>query len=615
MARVVGMVTVLLAAALISCGTQQSPQEDVDTAGQAVDRYISALGGRERLESLRTVHTKDSIRMAGLPGTVESWYTRSPFRGRTVVEVGPVHQQVLMLGDSVWSVDRNGRITAGDPQARAEAEMARLTMFYDVFLDPEGRISLAGDTTIAGEEAVGLRVDCEQPFTVYLSREDWLPVLQSTEIMGMRALSYPSGYREVDGLMVPDGTRDTLPAMGQAIVTSNILTELDRPVPDSVFSLAPGEVDWELAESGEPFPFMLSGEHIYIDGTVAGREATYLLDSGAGATVIDSVLAGELGLEPVGEFAAQGVGGTSSFSFVEVPEYRLGPAVIRDQKLAVMSLDLRFYPSTGVHIGMVVGYDLLSRFVTMIDYGAERMALYDPDGFHYDGDGRELPVEQSMSLLSFDAVLEDSIPVRLLLDTGAGGSLHLTPSFFESNPGFLEDRRVLQTTVEGVGGEDTAAVFRAGELKIAGYSVPAGLCSRFPGTAALEEYDGIAGTRVLARFRLWLDYDRQRVILEPSALFEEGLPEDFTGFGVRIREGELVVNRVLEGSPAARAGLAEGDVLVSLQGVAMGPSNLDTLNRLLPHSPGRSVDLEVSRDGTLRRLTLESAPILPLDRP
>lgn len=611
--RVLGILSFSLGTALMACGGQQPSHYGTDTAGEAVERYVSALGGRERLESLESVHTRDSIHMAGLSGTVESWYTRSPFRGRTVVEVGPIRQEVLMLGDSVWSLDRNGRITPGDPQARTEAEMARLTMFYDVFLEPEGRISLAGDTVIEGDSAVALAVDARQPFTVYLSRTSWLPVMQSTQVMGMRAASYPGRYEETDGVMMPTRTVDTLPAMGRGIRTSSILIELDRELPDTLFDLTPGGADWELPSSGEPFPFTLSGEHIYIDGRVAGREATYLLDSGAGATVLDSALAEELGLEPVGDFAAQGVGGSSSFSFVEVPEYRLGPAVVRGQKLAVMNLDERFYPSTGMHIGMVVGYDLLSRFVTMIDYAEERMVLYEPGDFRYEGDGRDLPVEQSMSLLSFQAVLEDSIELRLLLDTGAGGSLHLTPAFFEANPGFLDSREALETTVEGVGGEDTALVFRAGDLEVAGYTVPAGLCSRFSGTAALEEYDGIAGTRILARFRLWLDYDRRRVVLEPSGLFEDGLPEDVTGFGVRVREDRLVVNRVLEGSPADLAGLREDDVLVSVGGVEVDPSNLHTLNRLLPHRPETTLDLVVRRGDVRRELTLETASLLPLD--
>jgi hypothetical protein len=596
----------------VSCGSGE-PSGRVGSAEEAVERYVSAAGGRERLESLSSIHTRDSIRMAGLAGTVESWYTRRPFRGRTVVEIGPVRQEVLMLGDSVWSLDRNGRVTPGDPQARTEAEMARLTMFHSVYLEPEGRISLLGDTVIEGDSAVGLQVDAQQPFRLYLSRESWLPVMQSTEVMGMRALSYPGDYREVDGVMVPGSTRDTLPALGQGIRTRSILAELDEPVPDTVFALAGGDADWELESPGERFPFTLSGEHIYIDGTVTGREATYLLDSGAGATVIDSALAAQLGLDAVGEFAAQGVGGTSSFAFVEVPEYRLGPAVISGQKLAVMPLDARFYPSTGMHIGMVIGYDLLSRFVTMIDYGAGEMALYESEGFDYDGDGRELPVEQSMSLLSFRATLEDSIELRLLLDTGAGGNLHLTPSFFESNPGFLEDRQVVESTVEGVGGEDTALVFRAGTLELADYRVPAGMCSRFSGTAALEEYDGIAGNGILSRFVIWLDYDRSRVILEPSSLFDEGLPADHTGFGVRIRGGELVVKQVLEGSPADMAGLREGDVLVSLEGTPVGPESLDRLKSLLPHSPGRRLEAVVRREGEEMEMELTSAELLPLD--
>ena len=108
----------MFAVAAVSCGGG-GPQQagDMGVAG-VLDGYLTALGGRERLEALSTVHTLDSIHMAGLSGTVESWYTRSPFRGRTMVEVGPVRQEVLMLGDSVWSVDRNGRITAGAYQKK-----------------------------------------------------------------------------------------------------------------------------------------------------------------------------------------------------------------------------------------------------------------------------------------------------------------------------------------------------------------------------------------------------------------------------------------------------------------------------------------------------------------
>jgi S1-C subfamily serine protease len=139
------------------------------------------------------------------------------------------------------------------------------------------------------------------------------------------------------------------------------------------------------------------------------------------------------------------------------------------------------------------------------------------------------------------------------------------------------------------------------------------MCSRFSGTAALEEYDGIAGNGILSRFVIWLDYDRSRVILEPSSLFDEGLPADHTGFGVRIRGGELVVKQVLEGSPADMAGLREGDVLVSLEGTPVGPESLDRLKSLLPHSPGRRLEAVVRREGEEMEMELTSAELLPLD--
>ena len=597
--------------AALACGGNGSPGSGSEL-DLALENYLDALGGRTRLEALSTVHTRDSIHMAGLSGTTESWYSRTPFRGRTVVELGPMRQEVLIRGDSVWALDHNGRRTAGDPQARTEAEMARLVMFQDVYLEPEGRISLLGDTVVAGDSAVALQVSAGQDFRVYLSTTTWLPLLQTSEIMGMQALSYPSRWREVDGITSPGATMDTLPALGQGIRTLNLLTEYDQTIPDGVFSLSSSQVDWELESPGEPFDFMLSGEHIYVEGSVAGRETTLLLDTGAGATVLDSTLAAELGLAPAGRFSAQGVGGTSNVAFVEVPTYRLGPALITGQNLAVMHLDERFYPSTGMHIGMIVGYDLLSRFVTMIDYSAEEIAFYLSSDFVYEGPGRPLDMELDMSLITVEATLEDSIPVRLMVDTGAGGNLHLTPAFFEANPEFLNERPTVESSMEGAGGEESSLLFRVDSMELAGYRIPVGLCSRFSGTEALSRYDGIIGTGVLARFRIWLDYDGNRVILEPSELFEDGIPEDVTGFGVRVREGRLVVNRVLEGSPAELAGLLEGDTIRAVGGMEVGPENLYRLHQLLPDRPGQRVVVSVLRQGLQRELALESARLLPL---
>lgn len=74
-----------------------------------------------------------------------------------------------------------------------------------------------------------------------------------------------------------------------------------------------------------------------------------------------------------------------------------------------------------------------------------------------------------------------------------------------------------------------------------------------------------------------------------------------TGFSVRAADGTLVIDRLEPGSAAARAGLADGDALASLNGAALtdGDRAEAALGRL---RAGDSVRLEVARDGAVRAI-------------
>lgn len=66
--------------------------------------------------------------------------------------------------------------------------------------------------------------------------------------------------------------------------------------------------------------------------------------------------------------------------------------------------------------------------------------------------------------------------------------------------------------------------------------------------------------------------------------------------------GATVVSRVLDDTPAQKAGLSVGDVIRSVDGVAVSDEN--TLTRLImQHKPGSQVALEVQRG--LKRMTVK----------
>lgn len=68
---------------------------------------------------------------------------------------------------------------------------------------------------------------------------------------------------------------------------------------------------------------------------------------------------------------------------------------------------------------------------------------------------------------------------------------------------------------------------------------------------------------------------------------------------------KLLVKNVLEGSPAAAAGLRAGDLMVALNGVKLeGASDADLKKARAEWKPGQQVQYTVVRDGKSQDLTL-----------
>ena len=94
---------------------------------------------------------------------------------------------------------------------------------------------------------------------------------------------------------------------------------------------------------------------------------------------------------------------------------------------------------------------------------------------------------------------------------------------------------------------------------------------------------GNIGARVANKFRLFLDYDRKRIIFEPNSTF--AAPYDYAqaGMSVIAEGGDYRVFRiraVLENSPAAEAGLQKDDIISSVNNQPASEFTLSMLNDL-----------------------------------
>ena len=85
------------------------------------------------------------------------------------------------------------------------------------------------------------------------------------------------------------------------------------------------------------------------------------------------------------------------------------------------------------------------------------------------------------------------------------------------------------------------------------------------------------------------------------------------GFWYELRRGGARVTRVVDASPATRAGLQQGDEIVVLDGKPIETLTVDEVRSTLSAIPTQGVPMTVRhRDGATLQLTVKEGPIYPL---
>jgi hypothetical protein len=267
--------------------------------------------------------------------------------------------------------------------------------------------------------------------------------------------------------------------------------------------------------------------------------------------------------------------------------------------VSVLPLDAQLAPSSGRHVGGIIGSSLFASHAVLIDRGRGSIVL-DPPGV---ATGADLP-EAGRQRVKFH--LEDGIPVvaakltvpgadsartlQLIVDLGAKAPLLLTEPFLariggESHIG----PHVLASLGAGVGGETRYFFARTGPLQLVGEGAPLAdsLVAGYSALGTLKSafFDGLLGAPLLDCFAVLFDYSSNTLWLSPRP--DRGLPpEPLMGFDASgmflLQDGERVmIHRVVAGSPAADAGIAEGDELISIGGYLVKGVRLSQLRHSL----------------------------------
>ena len=281
-------------------------------------------------------------------------------------------------------------------------------------------------------------------------------------------------------------------------------------------------------------PFQLVSNHIYVDGTIDGKPAHLMVDTG-GANLVTPAAAERLGLRGEGKLAASGVGDEQvDVSFAHGQEVRVGGAVLAHPVFYVIDLG-----SLGAVEGVVadglVGFEMFRRFCVTVDYAAHVLTLTVPARFTPPPDGHVVPFELAERIPVITGKL-DGVPVRISVDTGSRASLTLHAPFVREHDLVKRyDAAPERITGWGVGGPSKGRPARLGTLEVGDLAIKdiaADLYTGDKGAFANPNLAANLGGGVLRRFRVSFDYDARRMYLAPNADFDRPDPFDRGGMWV-----------------------------------------------------------------------------------
>jgi hypothetical protein len=275
--------------------------------------------------------------------------------------------------------------------------------------------------------------------------------------------------------------------------------------------------------------------------------------------------------------------------------------------LAEDYLELRNYLGTDVH--GILGYELFSRFIIEVDYEKKVLTLMLPERFRVRRKYQAIPIriEDTKPYLTTPVVLSDGtqLTAKLLMDSGASHGLMLDPG---SDSRIKVPQHVVSSIIgRGLGGEITGKVGRIQTLHLGNVRLE-NLIANFPDPNSYFDSlklgstprNGSIGGEVLSRFTVIFNFPKEEVYLKKNHSFKKAFHYNLSGITVKAKGSKLDVfeiTGVRKESAADKAGIEEGDIILTINGLSANQIDLNVVNSLFNFRPGKKIHLVISRNG------------------
>ncbi len=337
----------------------------------------------------------------------------------------------------------------------------------------------------------------------------------------------------------------------------------------------------------------------------------FILDTGSGGISLDSSTAAYYNIESrSSDTTITGMGTAHKVKFVYNQQLNFPGLSVNNLDFHINNYDI-LTSVYGEKIDGIIGFSFLRRYIVKIDFDSTEIEVYTPGEFKYPRGGTILrPAFTTLPIQNLLVKDRRKLNFNFYFDTGAGLCFLMSEAFAKDSAVLMNRREPVITQAEGMGGRLQMKLTVVKMLQVGNYkfrNVPTYIYNDEYNVTSYPFVGGLLGNDLLRRFDMVLNYPQREIHLHPNGHFNESFDYAYTGMATYFVDGRIVVEDVVPGSPAAKAGIKADDILV---GVGTNFTNNIMQYKTLLQNANEKIKIFISRKGELFQLNIKPYSLL-----